>query len=70
MIAKKILVKIFTIFWKKRLLNYYYSSEQVKVYDKVIKVKRWNTAITDSKAGQRQTVTFLICGQYETKNNK
>lgn len=45
---EKVLIKIFTIFWKKRLLN-----------DKVIKVKRWNTAIIDNKAGQRQTVTFL-----------
>ena len=63
MIAKKILIKIFTIFWKKRLLNYYYSSEQVKVYDEVIKVKRWNSAITDSKAGQRQTVVFLRGGE-------
>jgi hypothetical protein len=48
------IIKIFSWFWKKRLVTY--TGRKLKV----VGVKSWNTALVDGPSGDRSTMTFLF----------
>ncbi len=52
-------IKLFTWFWRKRLLRYVDAWEKY-VPDTVVKVKGWRTALVDKPMGSRETITFCF----------
>ena len=51
---QKILIKVFSWVWRKRLIDWNGNSRRV------IKIKGWRTALVDTTNNGRETVTFLF----------